>query len=82
MEERYVSCFCIELATAVAPAKRLRFNIKNTVAIKSREQGISPSYYECGPRLLSVENRGKIEPTVRKTKECAHLMRLKQGTQD
>ena len=32
MEERYVSCFCIELAIAVAPAKRLRFNIKNTVA--------------------------------------------------
>ena len=24
--------------------------------------GISPSYYECAPRLLSSENRRKIEP--------------------
>lgn len=69
----------------MAPAERLRCNIKNTVAglpLRAGSRGISPSYYECGPRLLSVENRRKIEPTVRKTKECAHLMRLKQGTQD
>ena len=30
--------------------------------IKSRGPGISPSYYECGPRLLSLENSRKIEP--------------------
>ena len=30
--------------------------------IKSRGLGISPGYYECGPRLLSLENRRKIEP--------------------
>ena len=30
--------------------------------IKSRGPGISPGYYECGPRLLLLENRRKIEP--------------------
>ena len=30
--------------------------------IKSRGPGISPGYYECGLRLLSLENRRKIEP--------------------
>ena len=29
--------------------------------IKSRGPGISPGYYECGPRLLLLENRRKIE---------------------
>ena len=32
------------------------------VVIKSRELGISPGYYESGPRLISLENRIKIEP--------------------
>ena len=30
--------------------------------IKSRGPGIFPGYYERGPRLLSFENRRKIEP--------------------
>ena len=30
--------------------------------IKNRGPGISPGYYECGPRLLSLENRRKLEP--------------------
>ena len=30
--------------------------------IKSRGPGISPSYYECGPGLLLLENRRKLEP--------------------
>ena len=30
--------------------------------IKSRGPGISSGYYECGPRLLSLEKRRKIEP--------------------
>ena len=30
--------------------------------IRSREPGISPGYYECGPLLLSLENRRKLEP--------------------
>ena len=30
--------------------------------IKSRGPGISPSYYECGPRLLLLENKRKIGP--------------------
>ena len=32
------------------------------VLIKSRGLGISPGYYDCGPRLLLLENRRKIEP--------------------
>ena len=30
--------------------------------IKSQGLGISLGYYECGPRLLLLENRRKIEP--------------------
>ena len=30
--------------------------------IKTRGPGISPGYYECLPRLLSQENKRKIEP--------------------
>ena len=30
--------------------------------IKSRAPGISPGYYECGPGLLLLENRRKLEP--------------------
>ena len=30
--------------------------------IKSWGPGISPGYYECGPRLLLLENRRKLEP--------------------
>ena len=29
--------------------------------VKSQGLGISPGYYECSPRLLLLENRGKIE---------------------
>ena len=32
------------------------------VVIKSRWPGISPGYYECGPQLLLLENRRKLEP--------------------
>ena len=32
------------------------------IVIKSRGPGIFPGYYECGPRLLLLENRRKIEP--------------------
>ena len=30
--------------------------------IKRQEPGIPPSYYECGPQLLLLENRRKIKP--------------------
>ena len=36
--------------------------------IKSRGPEISPSYYECGPQLLSLENSRKIEP--KETHSC------------
>ena len=36
--------------------------------IKSRGPGISPGYYECGPRLLLLENRRKLEP--KETPRC------------
>ena len=36
--------------------------------IKSLGPGISPSYYECGPQLLSLENSRKIEP--KETHSC------------
>ena len=32
------------------------------IVIKKRGPGISSGYYECGPRLLSLEKRRKIEP--------------------
>ena len=32
------------------------------IVIKSWGRGIFPGYYKCGPRLLSLENRRKIEP--------------------
>ena len=41
--------------------------------IKSRGPGISPGYYECGPRLLLLENRRKIEP---KEIPCCLIPRL------
>ena len=36
--------------------------------IKSRGPGISPGYYECGPRLRLLENRRKSEP--KETPRC------------
>ena len=36
--------------------------------IKSQGPQISPGYYECGPWLLSLENRRKIEP--KETPSC------------
>ena len=41
--------------------------------IKSRMPAISPGYYECGPRLLLLENRRKIEP---KEIPCCLIPRL------
>jgi len=38
-----------------------RYNVSRVV-IKSRGPGIFPGYYECGPWLLLLENRRKIEP--------------------
>jgi len=36
--------------------------------IKSRGTGIFPGYYECGPGLLLLENRRKLEP--KETPRC------------
>ena len=36
--------------------------MENRAVIKSQGLGISPSYYECGPRLFLMENKGKLEP--------------------
>ena len=41
--------------------------------IKSRMPAIFPGYYECGPRLLLLENRRKIEP---KEIPCCLIPRL------
>ena len=41
--------------------------------MKSRGPGISPGYYECGPWLLLLENRRKIEP---KEIPCCLIPRL------
>ena len=42
------------------------FSILNPVHVqgchKEAEDGVFPSYYKCGPQLLSKENRRKIEP--------------------
>ena len=37
-------------------------SVDSTVVIKSRGPGISPGYYECGPWVLLLKNRRKIEP--------------------
>ena len=37
--------------------------IYTRAVIKSWGPGISPGYYECCPRLLLMENKGKLEPT-------------------
>ena len=42
--------------------------------IKSRGPGISPGYYECGPRLLLLENRRKIEPNEIPSCLIPHLL--------
>ena len=39
-----------------------RKNTLNRAVIRSRGPGISLGYYECGPWLLLLENRRKIEP--------------------
>ena len=36
--------------------------------IKSQGPGISPGYYECGPGLLLMENKRKLEP--KETPRC------------
>ena len=41
---------------------------KGRAVIKSRGPGISPGYYEYGPRLLLMENKGKLEP--KETPRC------------
>ena len=42
--------------------------IYTRAVIKSRGPGISPGYYECRPRLLLMENKGKLEP--KETPRC------------
>ena len=44
------------------------YNDVNRAVIKGRGPGISPGYYERGARLLSKENRRKIEP--KETPSC------------
>ena len=41
---------------------------KGRAVVKSRGPGISPGYYEYGPRLLLMENKGKLEP--KETPRC------------
>ena len=36
--------------------------MQNRAVIRSQGPGIFPSYYECGPWLLSLGNRRKIDP--------------------
>ena len=43
-------------------------NTKLSAVIKSWGLGISPGYYECGPRLLLLGNRRKLEP--KETPRC------------
>ena len=38
------------------------YSLSCRVVIKSRGPGIFPGYYECGPPLISLENKIKIEP--------------------
>ena len=40
----------------------LFYFINSRVVIESQGLGISPGYYECGPQIISLENRIKIEP--------------------
>ena len=37
-------------------------SVDSTVVIKSHGPGISPGYYECGPWVLLLKNRRKMEP--------------------
>ena len=37
-------------------------SVKYRVVNKIQGPGISPSCYECGPQLLLLENRRKVEP--------------------
>ena len=43
-------------------ALKYDFQCSGRAVIKSRGPGISPGYYECGPRLFLMENKGKLEP--------------------
>ena len=45
------------------------FNLWRRAVIKSRGPGTSPGYYECGSRLLLLENRRKLEP--KETPKCS-----------
>ena len=45
-----------------------RFWLVIRAVIKSWGPGISPGYYECGPGLLLLENRRKLEP--KETPRC------------
>ena len=54
---------CVALWFALTPPQlKWLTEQKNRAVIKSRGPGISPGYNECGPRLLLLENRRKIEP--------------------
>ena len=48
--------------TLLSNSVTIKGSVNTRFVIKSREPGISPGYYECGPRLLLWENRRKIEP--------------------
>ena len=50
------------LPSAVRTALRLFLVTIHRAVIKGCGPGISPGCYECGPWLLSLENRRKIEP--------------------
>ena len=53
-----------KVMTDRGPAMPLPFR----AVIKSQGPGISPGYYECGPGLLLLENRRKLEP--KETPRC------------
>ena len=60
----------LEIRHFDSPQLSVSFNVQdassltmqNRAVIKSRGPGIFPSYYECGPWLLSLGNRRKIDP--------------------
>ena len=47
---------------ALQQKNKIWFKAIFRVVIKRRGPGIFPGYYQCGPQLLLLENRRKIEP--------------------
>ena len=56
------------LVPCFIPLRLKRIILVFRAFLKSRRPGISSSYYECGPWLLSLKNRRKIEP--KETPSC------------